>query len=71
MICTTKANWESALVSHEFLQDPYPLLREMREKEPIYWSDSIGGWILTRYDDIMATFKDTESFSNEIGRAHV
>ena len=43
----------------------------MREQEPIYWSDSIGGWILTRYDDIMATFKDTESFSNEgrLGKA--
>ena len=47
------------------------MLREMREKEPIYWSDSIGGWILTRYDDIMATFKDTESYSNEgrLGKA--
>ena len=66
-----KANWESALVSPEFLQDPYPLLQQMREQEPIYWSDSIGGWILTRYDDIMATFKDTESFSNEgrLGKA--
>ncbi|NBQ56231.1 MAG: cytochrome P450 [Verrucomicrobia bacterium] len=71
MISTTKTNWESALVSHAFLQDPYPLLHQMREQEPIYWSDSIGGWILTRYEDIMATFKDTESFSNEgrLGKA--
>jgi len=71
VISTTKINWESALVSPEFLQDPYPLLHQMREQEPIYWSDSIGGWILTRYDDIMATFKDTESFSNEgrLGKA--
>jgi cytochrome P450 len=71
MISTAKTNWESALVSPEFLQDPYPLLQQMREQEPVYWSDSIGGWILTRYDDIMATFKDTESFSNEgrLGKA--
>jgi cytochrome P450 len=71
MISTAKTNWESALVSPEFLQDPYPLLHQMREQEPVYWSDSIGGWILTRYDDIMATFKDTESFSNEgrLGKA--
>ena len=47
------------------------MLHQMREQEPIYWSDSIGGWILTRYEDIMATFKDTESFSNEgrLGKA--
>jgi len=71
MISTAKTNWESALVSPEFLQAPYPLLHQMREQEPVYWSDSIGGWILTRYDDIMATFKDTESFSNEgrLGKA--
>jgi cytochrome P450 len=71
MISTAKTNWESALVSPEFLQDPYPLIHQMREQEPVYWSDSIGGWILTRYDDIMATFKDTESFSNEgrLGKA--
>jgi pimeloyl-[acyl-carrier protein] synthase len=71
MISTSRANWESSLVSPEFLQDPYPLLHQMREQEPVYWSDSIGGWILTRYDDIMATFKDTESFSNEgrLGKA--
>ncbi len=37
----------------------------MREEEPVYWSDSIGGWILTRYDDILVSFKSTESFSNE------
>jgi len=43
----------------------------MRQREPVYWSDSIGGWILTRYDDIMVSFKDTESYSNEgrLGKA--
>lgn len=43
----------------------------MRQREPVYWSDSIGGWILTRYDDIMISFKDTESYSNEgrLGKA--
>jgi cytochrome P450 len=31
----------------------------------VHWSDSIGAWILTRYDDMVVTFKETANFSNE------
>jgi len=56
---------EALLVSREFIANPYPVLRQLREKEPVYWSDAIGGWVLTRYDDIIVSFKNTASFSNE------
>ena len=56
---------DELLVSREFMQDPYPILRQLREEDPVHWSDSIGGWILTRYDDMVTTFKDTSHFSNE------
>jgi len=59
------------LVSAEFVADPYADLRRMQSEAPIYWSDSIGGWLITRYDDIMSTFKNTTEYSNEgrLGRA--
>jgi pimeloyl-[acyl-carrier protein] synthase len=62
---------ESDLVSPAFVADPYATLRRMREQVPVYWSDSVGGWLITRYDDVMTTFKDTRDFSNEgrLGRA--
>jgi cytochrome P450 len=53
------------LVSKEFLEDPYPTLRQLREEDPVHWSDSIGAWILTRYDDVVTTFKDVSRYSNE------
>jgi pimeloyl-[acyl-carrier protein] synthase len=56
---------ETTLVSPEFIADPYSILRQLREEEPVYWSDSIGGWVLTRYDDILTSFKETASYSNE------
>jgi len=59
------ADLDATLVSPGFIANPYAVLRRMREEEPVYWSDSIGGWILTRYDDILVSFKSTESFSNE------
>jgi cytochrome P450 len=56
---------DELLVSREFMEDPYPILRRLREDDPVHWSDSIGGWVLTRYDDIVTTFKDLSHFSNE------
>ncbi|MGB6826633.1 MAG: hypothetical protein WBE41_01230, partial [Terracidiphilus sp.] len=55
---------DQTLVSDEFLDDPYPLLRQLQEQEPVYWSETIGGWIVTRYDDIVPTFRDVAHFSN-------
>jgi cytochrome P450 len=56
---------DKVLISKEFLADPYPVLRELRQEDPVHWSDSIGAWILTRYDDMVTTFKEVERFSNE------
>ena len=65
------ANFEELLVSPEFVANPYPLLAHLRQKEPVYWSDGIGGWLLTRYDDILISFKQTTHYSNEnrLGKA--
>ena len=62
---TINANFEELLVSPGFMADPYPVLRQLREQDPVYWSDAIGGWLLTRYDDVLVSFKDTSLFSNE------
>jgi hypothetical protein len=63
--------FERHLVSPEFVADPYPDLRRLQSEAPIYWSDSIGGWLVTRYDDMMPTFRNTTEYSNEgrLGRA--
>ncbi len=56
---------DAALVSADFVRDPYPLLDVLREHRPVYRSESLGAWVLTRYDDIVATFKDVGTYSNE------
>jgi hypothetical protein len=62
---TTSLNTiDEKLISDEFLDDPYPLLRQLQKEDPVYWSESIGGWIVTRYDDIVPTFRDVAHFSN-------
>jgi cytochrome P450 len=37
-----------------FLEDPYPVYHRMRQHDPVYWSDALGHWVLTRYDDVLA-----------------
>src|SRR5258708_27600427 len=60
-----------ALISDDFVRNPYPILHQLRSEAPVYWSKSVGGWIITRYDDVITTFRDTTYFSNEgrLGRA--
>jgi len=53
------------LVSAAFLADPYPTLRRLREEAPVYWSESLGGWVVTRYDDVMEAYLDVAHYSNE------
>ena len=57
--------FDEFLVSPAFLADPYPALRRLREDDPVHWSDSIGGWVVTRYDDVVQTYLDVDHYSNE------
>jgi len=47
----------------DYLQDPPAYLRWAREKEPVFFSPELGYWVVTRYDDIKAIFRDHASFS--------
>lgn len=58
-------NLDDILVSEEFRSNPYPVLKLLREQDPVHWSDSIGGWIATRYSDILVTFRSFDQYSNE------
>jgi cytochrome P450 len=59
------ASFDEFLVSSEFLSNPYPALHQLLEQDPVHWSNSIGGWIVTRYDDVAPTFRNVTFYSNE------
>jgi len=41
----------------EFIADPYPFYRRLRELDPVHRS-GLGFWVLTRYDDVVALLRD-------------
>jgi cytochrome P450 len=51
--------------SAEFAADPVGALDSLRERCPVAWSDSYGGfWVLTRYEDVGNVLNDAATFSS-------
>src|SRR5262249_34271823 len=44
--------------------DPRPFYTRARQEEPVFWSESLGLWVVTRYDDVCAVAKDAARFSS-------
>jgi cytochrome P450/ferredoxin-NADP reductase len=49
-----------------YQQDPPEYVRWSREQEPVFYSPKLGYWVVTRYDDIRAIFRDNITFSPSI-----
>lgn len=43
---------------------PYPIFSEIRSAGGVLYSESLGAWLITRYDDVRAILRDTERFSS-------
>src|SRR5438270_9846926 len=48
----------------QFYADPYPTYRALREREPVKRLPN-GSYFLTRYDDLVAAYKNTKLFSSD------
>ncbi len=46
--------------------DPAEALRWSREQEPVFYSPKLGYWVVSRYDDVKAIFRDNQTFSPSI-----
>lgn len=48
------------------MSDPFPFYEIARKREPIFYDERIGYWVVTRYKDVKAIFQDLETFSSTI-----
>jgi cytochrome P450 len=46
-----------------FLADPYPYFADYQRRTPVFYSPSLDYWVLTRYADVRAAFRDTTVYS--------
>jgi hypothetical protein len=57
-------------LSADFLADPYAVLGALpREEQPVFFAESIGYYVLTRYADIEQVFQDPASYSAAVAQA--
>jgi cytochrome P450 len=54
---------------HATHDDPYPVYRELRDKAPVYYSETYKLWVLSRYEDCSRGVRDFKSFVNKYGVA--
>jgi hypothetical protein len=58
----------AALRSPAVLADPYPLFRRLREESPVHRDDLVGGgWLVSRYEDVLALLHDPRLVRNRAG----
>lgn len=60
---------EYSLMDPAVRECPYPFYDAMRRERPVYRMPETGFYIVSRYRDLQAVLKDTETFSNNSARA--
>jgi len=55
----------------DYLADPYPTLAAVRGEAAAFYAPDIDMWVVTRYADIDAIFKDPATYSADITQAPV
>ena len=50
----------------DVIADPFPSYQVLRAEDPVHWSDSLGGWVLTRYDDVKSALLDRRFSADRI-----
>jgi cytochrome P450 len=58
------AEIERLLLAPSFFEDPYPVYRRLREDFPVYWSEGLQAWMISRHADVSALLRDTVRLSN-------
>jgi cytochrome P450 len=55
--------------AYEMHEDPYPTYARLREEAPAYHNPAMGFWALSRFDDVLAGYRDWETYTSTHGVA--
>ena len=54
------------LLSDRAVRDPYGYLGALREAAPVHRDETLGAWLVLRYDDVRAAFRDQRLSSDRV-----
>jgi cytochrome P450 len=55
----------STITVEDLERDPYPIYARLRAEEPVSWVESVGLWLVTRWDDVNYVDRTPELFTGE------
>ena len=56
---------ESPIQSEAFFFNPYPIIAQLREEDPVHWVPGLGFWWVTRHDDVRRLLDDAEHVTGD------
>jgi cytochrome P450 len=56
---------KDAISDGTYFSNPFPLFRELRKSAPVFYSPTLGGWIITRYSDVSEILHNHEDYSSK------
>ena len=59
------AEIEEALGAADFQDNMHEVFAELRRRAPVYWSPSLGYWLVTRFDLVEELFRKPDDFSSQ------
>jgi cytochrome P450 len=55
----------ASIAVEDLEHDPYPVYERLREREPVSWVESVGLWLVTRWEDVNTVDKTPAIFTAE------
>lgn len=56
---------KQSLESEEYFSNPFPLFAELRRNSPVFYSETLGGWVVTRFQDVSEILHNHEDYSSK------
>lgn len=56
---------QQAFNDGSYFSDPFPLFAELRRSHPVFYSPTLGGWVVTRFQDVSEILHNHEDYSSK------
>ena len=56
-------------LSRAIFDDPYPVYRQLRDQVPVYYSEQVGMFAISRFEDVWNALRDHETYCSRFGPA--
>jgi cytochrome P450 len=56
---------QQAFADGSYFSDPFPLFSQLRRNHPVFYSSTLGGWVVTRFQDVSEILHNHEDYSSK------